>query len=335
MNKSKPIENNIDPSGNNLIESGKRTISLEAQAIKKLSDRLDQSFEAACQSMLDIKGRVVVIGMGKSGHVGRKIAATLASTGTPAFFVHPAEAGHGDMGMITKDDTVLAISNSGKTEEIIALLPLIKVLGIPLISMTGNNQSTLALASDIHLDVGVEEEACPLDLAPTSSTTVTMVMGDALAIALLELRGFTAEDFAFSHPAGSLGKKLLLKINDLMHTGAELPRVPLDMPIKRVLLEMTEKGLGITTVVDDNNNLKGVFTDGDLRRILDMGVNLDTQNASDVMNTAPLRVQSNQLAAVALGIMEEKKITALIVVDEDDHPVGVVHLHDILRAGVI
>jgi len=318
-----------------LIASGKRTIELEAQAIAKLSDRLDQSFESACNCMLSTAGRVVVIGMGKSGHVGRKIAATLASTGTPSFFVHPAEAGHGDMGMITKEDTVLAISNSGNTSEITALLPLIKVLGISLISMTGNEKSALALASTVHLNVGVELEACPLDLAPTSSTTATMVMGDALAIALLELRGFTAEDFAFSHPAGSLGKKLLLKIADLMHTGSELPRVPVDMPIKRVLLEMTEKGLGITTVVDPDNNLMGVFTDGDLRRILDMGINLDEKSASNVMNTNPLRVQSNQLAAVALGIMEEKKITALIVVDEDNHPVGVVHLHDILRAGVI
>lgn len=318
-----------------LIDSGKRTIKLEAQAIEGLSDRLGQSFEDACNCMFSTEGRVVVIGMGKSGHVGRKIAATLASTGTPSFFVHPAEAGHGDMGMITKEDTVLALSNSGNTAEITALLPLIKVLGIALISMTGNEKSALATASNVHLDVGVEIEACPLDLAPTSSTTTAMVMGDALAIALLELRGFTAEDFAFSHPAGSLGKKLLLKIADLMHTGSELPRVPVDMPIKRVLLEMTEKGLGITTVVDENNNLMGVFTDGDLRRILDMGLNLDEQNASDVMNTQPLRVQSNQLAAVALGIMEEKKITALIVVDEDNHPVGVVHLHDILRAGVI
>lgn len=318
-----------------LIASGKRTIELEVQAIESLSDRLDQSFEEACHCMFSTEGRVVVLGMGKSGHVGRKIAATLASTGTPSFFVHPAEAGHGDMGMITKEDTVLAISNSGNTAEITALLPLIKVLGVSLISMTGNDKSALATASDIHLNVGVDVEACPLDLAPTSSTTTTMVMGDALAIALLELRGFTAEDFAFSHPAGSLGKKLLLKVADLMHSGSELPRVPLNMPIKRVLLEMTEKGLGITTVVDKNNNLMGVFTDGDLRRILDMGVNLDEKNASDVMNTNPLRVQSNQLAAVALGIMEEKKITALIVVDEDNHPVGVVHLHDILRAGVI
>ena len=318
-----------------LIASAKRTIELEAKSITALSERLGQAFEDACHCMLSTRGRVIVIGMGKSGHVGNKIAATLASTGTPSFFVHPAEAGHGDMGMITKEDSVLAISNSGNTAEMTALLPLIKVLGIPLISMTGNEQSTLAAASTIHLNVGVAEEACPLDLAPTSSTTATMVMGDALAIALLELRGFTAEDFAFSHPAGSLGKKLLLKIEDLMHSGAELPRVPMDMPIKRVLLEMTAKGLGITTVVDSDNNLKGVFTDGDLRRILDMGIKLDENSASDVMNTAPLRVQGNQLAAVALGIMEENKITALIVVDADNHPIGVVHLHDILRAGVI
>lgn len=322
-------------SANQLIESGKRTIELEAQAIAQLSNRLDHAFADACRFMLSTEGRVVVIGMGKSGHVGRKIAATLASTGTPAFFVHPAEAGHGDMGMVTPQDTVLAISNSGNTEEITALLPLIKVLGVPLISLTGNDQSSLASASSVHLNVGVETEACPLDLAPTSSTTATMVMGDALAIALLELRGFTAEDFAFSHPAGSLGKKLLLKIADLMHSGTELPRVPVSMSLKHMLLEMTEKGLGITTVVDDNNNLMGVFTDGDLRRILDMDANLDEKNAGDVMNTNPLRVRDDQLAAVALGIMEENKITALVVVDEDNHPIGVVHLHDILRAGVI
>lgn len=318
-----------------LLSSGKRTIDLEMQAVANLADRLDQSFVDACQHMRATKGRVVVLGMGKSGHVGRKIAATLASTGTPSFFVHPAEAGHGDMGMITDQDCVLAISNSGKTAEITALLPLIKVIGIPLISMTGNDKSTLAMASNVHLDVGVELEACPLDLAPTSSTTATMVMGDALAIALLELRGFTAEDFALSHPAGSLGKKLLLKVADLMHSGADLPRVPLDMPIKRVLLEMTAKGLGITTVVDQDNLLKGVFTDGDLRRILDMGINLDEKNAGDVMNEDPLRIKDSQLAVEALGLMEERKITALIVVNNDNHAVGVVHLHDILRAGVI
>lgn len=317
-----------------IIDSGKRTIDLELQAVTKLAERLDSSFSEACRSMLSTEGRIVVLGMGKSGHIGRKIAATLASTGSPSFFVHPGEAGHGDMGMITKEDVVLAISNSGNTGEIAALLPMIKALGIPLISMTGNKKSTLASASDVHLDIGVEIEACPLDLAPTSSTTATLVMGDALAIALLELRGFTAEDFAFSHPSGSLGRRLLLRVSDLMHTGAELPRVPETMPLKRVLLEMTSKGLGITTVVDEDNHLKGVFTDGDLRRIIDQGTDLDEQNASDVMNSNPLRVQSSQLAAEALGIMEDRKITALVVV-EDDHPIGVIHLHDILRAGVV
>lgn len=317
------------------IESGKRTIAIEVSAIADLGGRLDESFVKACEHLLTTKGRVVVIGMGKSGHVGRKIAATLASTGTPAFFVHPAEAGHGDMGMITREDTVIAISNSGKTDEILALLPLIKVLSTPLISMTGNDKSPLAKASSVHLNVGVAEEACPLDLAPTSSTTTAIVMGDALAIALLEKRGFTAEDFAFSHPAGSLGKKLLVKVGDLMHSGSELPRVPENMPLKRVLLEMTAKGLGITTVVDMDNNLKGVFTDGDLRRVLDAGVNLDKENACDVMHTDPLRIHKDKLAAEALGIMEERKVTALVVVDKMDHPVGVIHLHDILRAGVI
>ena len=317
------------------IESGRRTISLEAQAISHLGERLDTQFSQACQCMLSTEGRVVVIGMGKSGHVGRKIAATLASTGTPSFFVHPAEAGHGDMGMITKQDTVLAISNSGKTDEIIALLPLIKTLGIAMLGMTGDDQSPLALASDVHLNVGVSEEACPLDLAPTSSTTTAMVMGDALAIALLEARGFTAEDFAFSHPAGSLGKKLLIKVANLMHRDTELPSVQQNMPIRQVLLEMSAKGLGMTTVVDEHNRLKGVFTDGDLRRIIDMGADLDNSCIGDVMNTDPLSIASNQLAAEALGMMEEKKITALVAVDAEHQPVGVVHLHDILRAGII
>ncbi len=319
-----------------LIQSARRTINLEAKAVEVLCERLDSAFVRACEQMYETTGRVVVLGMGKSGHVGRKIAATLASTGTASFFVHPAEAGHGDMGMITRNDTVLAISNSGRTSEILALLPTIKVLGVPLISMTGDSTSELAKASGVHLDVGVEAEACPLDLAPTSSTTATMVMGDAIAIALLELRGFTAEDFALSHPAGSLGKRLLLKVDDLMHSGNELPRVPETMPIKRVLLEMTAKGLGITTVVDTDDNLKGVFTDGDLRRILDGGAKLDERTAGDVMNTEPVHIRGGSLAAEALGVMEQRKITALVVVDDEgDHPLGVVHLHDILRAGVI
>lgn len=319
----------------NLVAIGKRTIEIETLALERLGNQLNQSFSEACKCFLETRGRVIVIGMGKSGHIARKVAATLASTGTPAFFVHPAEAGHGDMGMITRDDSVLAISNSGNTDEILALLPLIKVLGIPLVSMTGNPESPIAKSSNIHLDVGVEVEACPMNLAPTASTTTALVMGDALAIALLETRGFTSEDFAFSHPAGALGKRLLIKVSDLMNSGARLPRVPDDMPLKRVLLEMTAKGLGITTVVDKNNNLKGVFTDGDLRRVLDANINIDEAKAADVMHADPLRINEGKLAADALGIMEERKITALVVVDDSDHPVGVIHLHDILRAGVI
>lgn len=318
-----------------LVASGKRTIEIETQALERLGKLLDESFADTCECLLETRGRVIVIGMGKSGHIARKIAATLASTGTPSFFVHPAEAGHGDMGMITHEDTVLAISNSGSTDEILALLPLIKVLGVPLISMTGNPESPIAKSSDFHLNVGVETEACPMGLAPTASTTTALVMGDALAIALLETRGFTSDDFAFSHPAGALGKRLLIKVSDLMYSGAQLPRVPQDMLLKNVLLEMTAKGLGITTVVDQDNNLKGVFTDGDLRRVLDANIDISEATASDVMHADPLRIRENKLAADALGIMEERKITALVVVDENNHPAGVIHLHDILRAGVI
>lgn len=318
-----------------LSESAKRTIELESKAVLDLIPRLGEDFERACQLMLDCTGRVVIIGMGKSGHVGRKIAATLASTGTPAFFVHPAEASHGDMGMLTQNDVAVTISNSGSTAEVTNLLPLIKVLGIKMIAMTGNPTSILAEASDAHLDISVEMEACPLDLAPTSSTTATLVMGDALAIALLEARGFSAEDFAFSHPGGALGRRLLIKVSDLMHGGTELPKVSENTSLKQVLLEMTTKGLGITTVVNDNSELLGVFTDGDLRRVVDKGVNLDNADAKSVMNSSPLKIEQNRLAAEALGLMEERKITALVVVDDKQAPCGVIHLHDILRAGVI
>lgn len=316
-----------------LSASAKRTIELESKAILDLIPRLGDEFEKACQLILDCQARVVVIGMGKSGHIGRKIAATLASTGTPAFFVHPAEASHGDMGMLTQNDIAITISNSGSTAEVTNLLPLIKVLDIKMIAMTGNPESVLAKASDAHLDISVGTEACPLDLAPTSSTTATLVMGDALAIALLEARGFTAEDFAFSHPGGALGRRLLIKVADLMHSEENLPQVSEDTSLKQVLLEMTTKGLGITTVVNDSG-LLGVFTDGDLRRVVDKGINLDTSTAKDVMNTSPLKIEQNRLAAEALGLMEERKVTALVVVD-DKMPCGVIHLHDILRAGVI
>ena len=318
-----------------LVDSANRTLELEASAIQALSAKLDHNFIQACRLVLACQARVVVIGMGKSGHIGRKVAATLASTGSPAFFVHPAEASHGDIGMLTKEDVVLALSNSGSTAEVIELLPLVKALGVKLIAMTGDPKSPLALAADAHLDVSVEREACPLDLAPTSSTTATLAMGDAFAIALLEARGFTAEDFAFSHPGGALGRRLLIKVQDLMHCDDGLPQVSGNMPLKQALLEMTSKGLGMTTIVDASGKLQGVFTDGDLRRLVDRGEMLDDVTMSTVMNREPLRIAQNRLAAEALGMMEERKVTALVAVDAADQPKGVIHLHDILRAGVI
>ncbi len=316
------------------IESGLRTIKMEVEAVGLLSSRVDQQFRIACETILACQGRVIVTGMGKSGHIGNKIAATLASTGTPAFFVHPGEASHGDLGMITKTDVVIAISNSGNTNEIVTLLPLIARLGIPLISMTGDEQSQLAKAACANLDVSVTIEACPLNLAPTTSTTVTLVMGDALAIALLEARGFNAEDFAFSHPSGALGRKLLLRVKDIMHEGDQIPVVTADKTLQDALIEMTQKGLGMTTIMSDDAKLVGIFTDGDLRRIIDLKVDFATTSVSDVMSANPKTIPQNMLAAEALTIMEKASITALIV-EEEDHITGVLHLHDILRAGVI
>jgi arabinose-5-phosphate isomerase len=316
------------------IESGLRTIKMEVEAVGLLSSRVDQQFSIACETILACQGRVIVTGMGKSGHIGNKIAATLASTGTPAFFVHPGEASHGDLGMITKTDVVIAISNSGNTNEIVTLLPLIARLGIPLISMTGDEQSQLAKAACANLDVSVTIEACPLNLAPTTSTTVTLVMGDALAIALLEARGFNAEDFAFSHPSGALGRKLLLRVKDIMHEGDQIPVVTADKTLQDALIEMTQKGLGMTTIMSDDAKLVGIFTDGDLRRIIDLKVDFATTLVSDVMSADPKTIPQNMLAAEALTIMEKASITALIV-EEKDHITGVLHLHDILRAGVI
>ena len=316
------------------IESGLRTIKMEVEAVGLLSSRVDQQFRIACETILACQGRVIVTGMGKSGHIGNKIAATLASTGTPAFFVHPGEASHGDLGMITKTDVVIAISNSGNTNEIVTLLPLIARLGIPLISMTGDEQSQLAKAACANLDVSVTIEACPLNLAPTTSTTVTLVMGDALAIALLEARGFNAEDFAFSHPGGALGRKLLLRVKDIMHEGDQIPVVSADKTLQDALIEMTQKGLGMTTIMSDDAKLVGIFTDGDLRRIIDLKVDFATTSVSDVMSADPKTIPQNMLAAEALTIMEKASITALIV-EEEDHITGVLHLHDILRAGVI
>jgi len=308
---------------------------METQAVNDLHDRVDGSFVIACETLLACEGRVIVTGMGKSGHIGNKIAATLASTGTPAFFVHPGEASHGDLGMITKNDVVLALSNSGNTAEVITLLPLIKRLGIPLVSMTGDTNSALAQAAVANLDVSIAEEACPLNLAPTTSTTVTLVMGDALAIALLESRGFSAEDFAFSHPGGALGRKLLLRVSDIMHADNEVPRVTPETPLHNALLEMTEKGFGMTTIINTQGELLGVFTDGDLRRIIDSETDLSSVNMSQVMTENPKTVNHDMLVAEALTIMEKASITAVVVEDARNHPIGVLHMHDILRAGVI
>jgi arabinose-5-phosphate isomerase len=318
-----------------LCALGQAVIDVEVAAVAALRERIDGHFAAACRHMLACEARVIVIGMGKSGHIGGKIAATLASTGTPAFFVHPAEASHGDLGMITPGDAVVALSNSGETDEITTILPLIKRLNVPLIALTGNPDSTLARAATVHLNVGVAEEACPLGLAPTSSTTATLVMGDALAVALLDARGFTSEDFARSHPGGRLGRRLLLRIEDLMHTGERLPRVGPDTLMSDALVEMTHKGLGMTAVVDDGNHLLGVFTDGDLRRTLDRNVDVHATRMSEVMTAGGKTVTRQQLAAEALQLMEQHKVNALLVVDDERRVVGALNMHDLLRAGVV
>ena len=328
-----PQSPRMDPDAIRLL--GLSVIHDEALAGQALAPRIDHSFVKACEYMLACRGRVVVIGMGKSGHVGSKIAATLASTGTPAFFVHPGEASHGDLGMITPQDVVLALSNSGETEEIITILPLIKRLGVPLIALTGNSRSTLGRAASVVVDVSVEQEACPLGLAPTSSTTAAMVMGDALAISLLEARGFTAEDFARSHPRGALGRRLLLLISDVMHTGDAIPAVHEDALLSDALVEMTRKGLGMTAVIDDSVCLKGIFTDGDLRRTLDRGLDVHVTRIGDVMTRECKTCQPEMLAAEALQIMETFKINALLVVDSDNRVLGAVNMHDMLRAGVV
>lgn len=318
----------------NFVQSGQRTVRMESEAVASLEARIDAHFYKACELLMQTRGRVIVTGMGKSGHIASKIAATLASTGTPSFFVHPGEASHGDMGMITADDAVLALSNSGSTPEIMTLLPLLKRLGIVLVSMTGNPESALATESDAHLNIGVETEACPLDLAPTSSTTNTLVMGDALAIALLEARGFTAEDFAFSHPGGALGRKLLLKVEDVMAANEEIPQVAENTPLSRALLEISAKGLGMTTVSDVHGGLAGVFTDGDLRRALDAGIDITTTPISQLMSCEVKTITQGMLAAEALRLMEENQISTLVVESETGQVVGVVHLLGLLRAGI-
>ncbi len=320
-----------------LVSSGRRVIETEAASLSALATRLDGSFAAACRLMLDGHGRVVCTGMGKSGHVARKIAATLASTGTPAFFVHPGEAGHGDLGMITGDDVVLALSYSGESDEVLQLLPPLKRQGNKLVAMTGKPASRLAREADVHLDVSVETEACPLGLAPTSSTTASLAMGDALAVALLEARGFTDSDFARSHPAGSLGRRLLLHVSDVMHVGDEIPKVPLGATLAEALVEMSRKRLGLTAVVDADDKLAGIFTDGDLRRSLDNGA-LDVRNTriETVMTQDPVTIGARALAAEAVHLLEERKIgSGLIVVDADGKAVGALNIHDLLRARVV
>ena len=327
------MSNKLTPS--KLKELAGRVLDIESRAVSGLRQRLDDSFAAACELCLATTGRVVVTGMGKSGHIGGKIAATLASTGTPSFFVHPGEASHGDLGMITANDLLLAVSFSGETEEVTKILPLIKRMGTGLISMTGKPRSTLARAADVHLDVSVDEEACPLNLAPTASTTATLAMGDALAVALLECRGFTAEDFALSHPSGSLGKRLLLRVADIMHTGDDVPSVQPGVTVSDGLVEMSRKGLGMTAVVDGEQKLLGVFTDGDLRRSLDTGLDVRSATMADVMHTGCIVGSDDMLAAEAVHLLDENKITSLLVISKDNRLIGALNVHDLFRAGVM
>ncbi|MEC7187630.1 MAG: KpsF/GutQ family sugar-phosphate isomerase [Pseudomonadota bacterium] len=319
---------------NKLRSSALRTIDIESQSILELKTRIDSAFEGACELIMASPGRVAVLGIGKSGHVGRKIAATLASTGTPAVFVHPAEAGHGDLGMITEQDVVVAISNSGTTEEIMTLLPVLKRKGIPLIALTGATESPLAHECRYVLDVGVKEEACPLGLAPTSSTTAALVMGDALAMALLEARGFTEEDFAISHPGGRLGRKLLVKVEDIMHSGDSIPRVTAHTSLADALVEMSRKGFGMTTVVEAEEII-GVFTDGDLRRCLDAGKDLHTTKIADVMSANFKHITASALAAEAANIMQKSQVYVLIVTDSGHRLSGILKMHDLLQANVV
>lgn len=313
---------------------GAAVLRTEAEAINNLLPRIDESFVQACQIMLNCEDRVVVTGMGKSGHIGGKIAATLASTGTPAFFVHPGEASHGDLGMITYRDAVLALSNSGETNELLTILPIIKRLDVPLIAMTGNPDSTLAKAATVHIDVSVEKEACPLGLAPTASTTATLAMGDAMAVALLETRGFTAENFAHSHPGGSLGRRLLLMVHDVMHTGDGLPVISPNDTVRGALLEITQKGLGFVIIADEANTILGMFTDGDLRRLMDKPGEFRNLPITDVMNKNCMTIQADMLAAEALEIMKNKKVNSFPVINAENHLIGAINMHDLLRAGL-
>jgi arabinose-5-phosphate isomerase len=318
-----------------LVEMGREALRIEARAVAALVDRLGDEFAKACQMLLACRGRVVVSGMGKSGHIGGKIAATLASTGTPAFFLHPAEASHGDLGMVAKGDVVLAISYSGETAELLTILPLFKRMDSPLISMTGNPLSTLAREAEVHLDISVAAEACPLNLAPTASTTATLAMGDALAVALLKHRGFTEEDFARSHPGGALGRRLLLRVSDVMRRGDDLPTVRPETPLPEGLLEMSRKRLGLTAVVDSDRRVVGIFTDGDLRRALDRRVDIHKSTMADVMTPGGHSIGPHELAAEAVFMMEKHSINGLFVLDEHGTLVGALNVHDLLRAGVM
>ena len=320
-----------------ILESARKVIRIEAEAVATLAARLDENFAKAVMIILECSGRVVVTGMGKSGLICQKMVATMASTGTPAIFLHPAEGVHGDLGMLMKGDLVIAVSNSGETEEITRILPIIKRLGLPLIAMSGNPGSTLGRAGDVFLDISIKEEACPLQLAPTASTTVTLAMGDALAVALLLKRGFREEDFALYHPGGALGKRLLLRVEDLMHVGADMPKVKVNTQLKDALYEISSKKLGITGIVDEQGALLGVFTDGDLRRKIEQGIEVLHKPVSEIMSGKPKRILRTNLAAKALQRMEEHKITSLFVfeTEEDRVPVGIIHLHDLLKAGVI
>ena len=322
------------PTAFDFQQAGKTVLRIEREGLEQLDQYINDDFARACALIYACQGKVVVMGMGKSGHIGKKMAATFASTGTPAFFVHPAEASHGDLGMVSKNDVVIAISNSGESNEILALIPVLKRQHIALICITGRPDSAMGRVADVHLCVHVPQEACPLGLAPTTSTTATLVMGDALAVSLLEARGFTAEDFALSHPGGALGRKLLLHVADIMHSGAELPHVTRDASLRDALLEITRKNLGLTVIVDGLMKIEGIFTDGDLRRIFDMGIDFQRATIGEVMTPGGIRVRPNMLAVEALNLMQTKNITSILVAD-DDHLLGVVHMHDMLRAGVV
>ncbi len=330
-----PAKSDSPAPATQLIELGRAVITVEAEAVAALASRIDHRFEQACQLLLNCSGRIIVSGVGKSGHIGSKIAATLSSTGSPAFFVHPAEASHGDLGMVTSNDVFIAISKSGRSDELMTLLPILKRLDIDIIALTGNADSPLASTADVHLDISVEREACPLGLAPTASTTATLAMGDALAIALLGARGFTEDDFALSHPGGSLGRKLLLRVSDVMTTGDAIPSVPTGTSLSDTLLEISRKNLGMAVIVDADHTLGGIFTDGDLRRAIDDDVDIRTARVDDVMTVGGQSIAGDALAATAVRLMQEHAITVLPVLDEQQQITGVLHMHMLLAAGVV